>query len=457
MSMIPITADSLPARRMPAAPALPLVGGLPYLVRQPFTYLQQAQRDLGDIFKINLGVTSAVALGHPQHAQYILRDNARNYRKGGNMWTSVRTMFGNGLVVSEGDFWLRQRRMMQPHFHRRYISGLFEVMLTAIDEQMATWPTAADSFDLTSALNRMTMNVIVRTMFGAQLAEADFQRLSEAMTYAMDYLLVGIIQQSLPAWMPFPGQQRYREALRAFDEIVYRVIARCRAEEGGDSLLAMLLNTVDAETGEQMTDQQLRDEVATIFVAGYETTSIALSWAADFLARDNALQARLATEVDAVAGQAAPDLMALPRLKLARHTFQEALRLRPSAWFLPRLAVEADEIDGYPIPAGTQVVLLISHIHQHPGSWDAPEQFNPDRFDDEDRQTRHPFAYVPFGAGQRQCIGRDFAYMEGQLILTRMLQRFQLHPIGAEPAQPQLSTTLRPKGGVHLRLQTINR
>ncbi len=457
MSMIPITADSLPARRMPAAPALPLVGGLPYLMRQPFAYLQQAQRDLGDIFEINLGVTSAVVLGHPRHAQYILRDNVRNYRKGGNMWTSVRTMFGNGLVVSEGDFWLRQRRMMQPHFHRRYLSGLFAVMLTAIDEQMAAWPAAADSFDLTSALNRMTMNVIVRTMFGAQLAEADFQRLSEAMTYAMDYLLVGIIQQSLPAWLPFPGQRRYREALRVFDEIVYRVIARCRAEEGGDSLLAMLLNTVDEETGEQMTDQQLRDEVATIFVAGYETTSIALSWAADFLARDNALQARLAGEIATVAGQAAPDLTALSRLKLARHTFQEALRLRPSAWFLPRLAVEDDEIDGYPIPAGTQVILLISHIHQHPGSWDAPEQFNPDRFEDDGRQTRHPFAYVPFGAGQRQCIGRDFAYMEGQLILTRLLQRFQLHPISSEPAQPQLSTTLRPKGGVHLRLQTDNR
>ena len=453
-----MTQTTVPQARMPRIPTakrLPFVGALPHLLHKQFDYLRTAQQTHGDIFRIDLGLTDAVALNHPRHVQYVLRDNVRNFRKGGNMWTSVRSMFGNGLVVSEGDFWLRQRRMMQPHFHRRYLAGIFDLMLTAIDEQMATWPDDATDFDFLTAVNQMTMQVIVRTMFGAQLSDDEFKQLGIAMTHALDYLLVGIIGTALPTWMPMPGKQRYQAALQTFDEIVYRVIADSRTAKDETNLLAMLLNTVDAETGEQMTDQQLRDEVATIFVAGYETTAIALAWAADYLARDPALQTRLSTEIETAIGQNPPDLMSLRELGLVKQTFQEALRIRPSVWFLPRLTLEDDEIDGYPIPAGTQVALMISHIHHHPEQWDKPERFNPERFAQDTAQSRHPFAYVPFGAGQRQCIGRDFAYMEGQLILTRLLQHYQLAPTGA-PAQPQLTTTLRPKGGVNLSLQKQN-
>ncbi|MCO5194318.1 MAG: cytochrome P450 [Anaerolineae bacterium] len=439
---------------VPTAKRLPVIGALPYVARQPFDYLRNAWRQHGDIFRIDLGVTDAVVLSHPRHVQYVLRDNARNYRKGGNMWTSVRTLFGNGLVVSEGDYWLRQRRMMQPHFHRRYITGLLDLMLTAIDEQMALWPTSAETFNISAAFNDITMRVIVRTMFGTQVTDDEFDRLSTAMTHALDYLLIGIVGESLPKWTPLPGKKRYEAARTTFDEIVYRVIARSRASEDDISLLGMLLGMVDAETGEQMTDEQVRDEVATVFVAGYETTAIALAWAVDFLARDAALQDRLSAEINSVIGQDAPDIIALRSLDLVKRTFQEALRIRPSAWFLPRLTVEDDEIDGFSIPAGTQVALMINHIHHHPEQWEAPERFDPDRFFKDVAQSRHSFAYVPFGAGQRQCIGRDFAYMEGQLILARLLQRYRIRPNGA-PAQPDLSTTLRPKGGVHIRLEAL--
>lgn len=437
---------------IPTAPRMPLLGGIPHIVHQQFDYLHAAQRQYGDIYRVDLGVTDAVALSHPRHVQYVLRDNVRNFRKGGNMWASVRSLFGNGLVVSEGDYWLRQRRMMQPQFHRRHIAGLFDLMLTAIDELMATWPHSATGFDFSTAVNQITMQVIVRTMFGGQLDDDEFNRLSVAMTDALDYLLVGVVGESLPSWTPLPGKRRYAAARQTFDEIVYRVIARSRTAQNEANLLAMLLNTVDSETGEQMSDEQLRDEVATIFVAGYETTAIALAWAADYLARNVALQTKVTEAIDSAIGQDDPDLMSLRSLGLVKRTFQEALRIRPSAWFLPRLTVEDDEIDGYPIPAGTQVALMIYHIHHHPEQWDDPECFNPERFDDDIAQSRHAFAYVPFGAGQRQCIGRDFAYMEGQLILTRLLQRYQIRPYGP-PAQPQLSSTLRPKGGVRLNLE----
>ncbi|MDJ0755149.1 MAG: cytochrome P450 [Ardenticatenaceae bacterium] len=446
----PITSD-LVMHRMPTAARMPLVGSLPYLVRRPFDYLRQAHQQHGDIFRLDLGVTDAVMLNHPRHVQYILRDNVRNFRKGGNMWTSIRSLFGNGLVVSEGDFWLRQRRMMQPHFHRRYLVGLFDLMLSAIDEQLETWPAAAESFNISEAFNQITMRVIVRTMFGTQLGDQELNQLSEAITHALDYLLLGVVGESLPSWAPMPGKQRYLASRQTFDDIVYDVIGRSRKASNDTSLLGMLLNTVDAETGEQMTDQQVRDEVATIFVAGYETTAIALAWAADYLARDPELQGRLVREIDTTIGREAPDLNSLRSLDLVKRTFQEALRIRPSAWFLPRLTVEDDEIDGLPLPAGTQVALLISHIHHHPDQWAEPHRFDPDRFLPEVAKTRHPFAYVPFGAGQRQCIGRDFAYMEGQLILARLLQRWRLLPQG-DPARPQLSSTLRPKGGVKTQL-----
>ena len=449
--MISTVTSPTTALPIPTAPRVPLVGALPFMVRQQFDYLTTAHQQYGDIFRLDLGPTDAIVLNHPRHVQYVLRDNVRNYRKGGSMWASLRSMFGNGLVVSEGDFWLRQRRMMQPHFHRTYIAGLFELMLTEIDKQLAQWPQTAESFNLTKAFNQITMQVIVRTMFGAQLGETEFQRLSEAMTHALDYILIGTIGEALPKWMPLPGKRRYAAARRTFDEIVYDVIARSQKNQDETSLLAMLLNTVDAETGEQMTQEQLRDEVATIFVAGYETTSLALGWGTDYLARDAALQARLEAEIEATIGQDAPDLMSLRSLDLVKRTFQEALRIRPSAWFIPRLAVEADEIDGYHIPADAQIALLLTNIHHHPEQWDQPERFDPERFSPEASKTRHPFAYVPFGAGQRQCIGRDFAYMEGQLILTRLLQRYRLVPCG-EPVRPQLSTTMQPKGGMRITL-----
>ena len=446
---------SQPAQPIPFSARLPVIGALPQLIHKQFDYLHEAHQQHGDIFRIDLGLTEAIALNHPRHAQYVLRDNARNFRKGGNMWTSVRTMFGNGLVVSEGDFWLRQRRMMQPHFHHRYLAGLFDLMLTAIDDQIATWPQTATDFDFTTAVNQITMQVIVRTMFGTQLTNEEFDQLSDAITYALDYLLVGMISTTLPNWVPTPGKRRYQEALQTFDAIVYRVIAECRKGEGEANLLSMLLNTVDAETGEQMTDQQLRDEVATIFVAGYETTAIGLAWAAEYLARDQALQTRLATTIDTAIGTDIPELSTLRDLGLVKQTFQEALRIRPSVWFIPRETLEDDEIDGHLIPAGSQIALLVSHIHHHTDQWENPEQFNPDRFAQDKTKSRHPFSYIPFGAGQRQCIGRDFAYMEGQLILTRILQQYQLSPNG-NPATPQLTTTLRPKGGLSVRLKPRN-
>ena len=217
--------------------------------------------------------------------------------------------------------------------------------------------------------------------------------------------------------------------------------------------MAMLLDVVDDETGERMTDQQLRDEATTLFVGGYETTSIALTWVWDFLTHHPAVMEKLQAEVDAALGDRLPTFADLMNLPYCRMVLQEALRLRPSVWQLPRTAVVDDEIDGYHIPAGTNLIALIYMCHHHPEEWENPEMFDPERFRPEKTEERHKFAFLSFGAGQRKCIGMDFALMEGQLALAMVAQRYKLTRTTEHLAEPQLSTSLRPKGGVVVKLE----
>ena len=444
-------------KRMPLTRGLPLVGSLPQLIKNPFGFLMQARETYGDIYNLNLGISKMLILNNPRQMQHIMVDNVQNYRKGGGMWDALRAMLGNGLVVSEGSFWMRQRRMMQPQFHRQRIAALTELMVSAIDEALDTWEKSANgsNFNLSLAFSELTMKVITRTLFGAGLDQDEMNKVSKALDYAVNYILKAIVLSSLPKWMPAPGRKEFEKSIAQIDETVYRIIASSRENRGAENhLMAMLLDMVDDETGEGMTDQQLRDEVTTLFLAGYETTSIALTWAFDFLAHNPEMMEKLRAEVDTVVGSdRLPAFADLPKMPYSRMILNETLRIRPSAWQLPRTAIEDDEIDGYHIPAGTNLIGLIYMCHYHPNEWDNPEVFDPERFQSEKSEKRHKFAYMPFGAGQRKCIGMDFALMEGQLALAMVAQRYTLTKTSETLAEPQLSSTLRPKGGVVVKLE----
>lgn len=456
-SMTPSGSFATAVRQMPKTSNLPLIGSLPQLLRDPFGFVAQARQTHGDIYRLNLGLINVVVLNQPRHAQYVLRDNAANYSKSGPMWNAVRGMLGNGLVVSEGDFWLRQRRMMQPQFHRQRLAALQTLMVEAIAEALDSWEAAADGvtpFDLTPGFNRLTMKVIVRTLFGTGLTAQEMDDTAEAMTYALDFLMKAILVEPLPGWLPVPGRRKYQRALARFDEIVYGIIAQCRAGKlADDHLLAMLLDVVDEETGEGMTDQQLRDEVATLFLAGYETTSLALSWALHHLMQHPEMMGKMQAEVDGALDGRQPTLADLPQLPYTRMVLQEAMRLQPPSYWLPRTAVADDEIDGYHNPAGTQVVSLTYMYHRHPEHWENADEFDPERFTPERSANRHRYAWIPFGAGQRLCIGRDFAMMEGQLALAMVAQRFNITAVPDHEVKPMLSSTLRPKNGVMVTLE----
>lgn len=439
---------------LPRTLGWPLVGSLPRLLRDPFRFLIEARARYGDIYELNLGLNRVVILNHPRHAQHIFRDNAANYRKGGAMWDTLRVMLGNGLVVSEGDYWLRQRRMIQPHFHRQRIAMMAERMLEAIDESLAEWPEKADAFNAGEAMSPITMNVILKTMFGVGLEAEEMNRAGEAITYTLNYLMLGAVTESLPGWLPIPGRQQNVQARQTFDEIIYRLIERKREAKIEDgSLLSMLMDTVDEETNAQMTAQELRDEVATFFAAGYDTTSIALAWTVHFLTREPEVVEKLEAEIKAVVGDRRPTVMELRQMPYSRMVLQESMRLRPSSWLVPRTAVTDDVIDGYHVPAGRMLLSLSYMYHRHPEQWHDPDRFDPERFTPERMARRHNYAWSPFGGGQRMCIGKEFALMEGQLALIRMVQQFRMTAVPGREVKPQLSGTLRPKGGVWVQLQ----
>lgn len=444
------------ASRLPPRVGLPLVGALPSLIRNPGSFLLSSRARHGDVYSIDLGPTRCIALNHPRHAQHVLRDNARNYSKGGPLWDSIADILGDGLPTSDGALWLRQRRMLQPHFHRERLLNMTALMMKAIHENLQEWEQAAASgepFDAYNGFARMAMNMVVKTMLGADISTAEADTVAREMDYAVGFLLAGVLAHSLPGWLPFPGRQRFKQAIQTIDEILFRLIEQHRSKPsktGGD-LLGMMLDSVDAETGERMSDREIRDEAISIFLAGYETSCSAMSFALALLLERPELLQSVRTEIDETLGRDQGGQMI--RLPLTLMVLQETLRLYPPSYWIPRTAVAEDVVDGFRIPAGSMVALMTYAIHHHPDSWERPEQFDPWRFSPERSAGRHPLAWLPFGGGQRQCIGKDFALMEGQLVFAQLLSRYEIEFVPGYRMEPNFAVALRPRGGVQVKVR----
>jgi cytochrome P450 len=258
---------------------------------------------------------------------------------------------------------------------------------------------------------------------------------------------------SLPERVPTPRNRRFSRALSTVDKIVYSMIEERRAGRiVADDLLSMLMEARDAETGESMSDKQLRDEVMTIFLAGHETTASSLSWALYLVSKDPNVEEKLAAEVDAALNGRTPAMEDLPNLPYTRMVIEEALRLYPPAWAFGRQAIADDEIGGYRIPANSSVLVSPWITHRHPAFWDRPQQFDPERFTAEKSAGRPRYAYFPFGGGPRQCIGNEFAMMETQLVLAMIAQQFKFRLVPGQRVEPDPSVTLRPKGTLAMTL-----
>lgn len=435
-----------------------LVGVLPEIARPEtrFDVVREYQRQYGDAIHVKLGFKNSYLLAHPDYVKHVLVDKRENYPKSAT-YDEIKAFLGNGLLTSEGDFWLRQRRMMQPHFHLKAIARLADQITELTGELLTDWThRAAQGEEVESAheMMRLTLRVVARTLLGVDASGA-----AEVVGRELPFVLEHTANRTLslwapPRWWPTPNNRRFQRALSALDAEVYGLIDR-RRQEGGShgALLDMLLAARDEETGTGMTDLQLRDEVMTIFLAGHETTANALTWTFYLLSQHPEAARRLEEEVDAVLGDRRPTFDDLPKLAYTGRVFEEAMRRFPPIPYIERVAVADDVIGGYHIPAGAEVGLNIGLVHHHPEFWDDPDTFDPDRFLPERVAERHRFAYLPFGGGGRVCIGNNFAMMEGKLVLAMIAQRFRLHLRPGHPVLREPTLTQRPKHGMPLKLE----
>ena len=412
----------------------------------------------GDLFRLKLGPRTLYVISSPVLAQEILIDRNKDFPKNDGI---LRLLLGNGLVTNnDHESWLVQRRMMQPVFHRQRLTDMGEKMraasgrLNARLEAQITQPGSSVRIDLADEMMQVTLDIITQVMFSADVlgqAGTVGPAISEAV-----HFLQGRVQSpfSLPINWPLPSHQKFNRAKETLDQIILEIIANRRSshDRPGD-LLDMLLEARDADTGEVMSDKQLRDEVLTIFAAGHETTAHTLGFAFVALAQHPVVLARVQHELDTVLeGRTATmnDLEHLPEIK---RVLEETLRLYPAAPLIsPRVNVHDEHLGGYDLPKGSLLLTSIFNTQRNPNFWPEPETFNPNRWL-EPAENRHRLAYMPFGAGPRKCIGNNLALMEGQLILASVLQQFELYLEPGQTVIPEQAVTLQPKGGLKMLLR----
>lgn len=411
-------------------------------------------RTHGDLVCLR-GLWATFILIDPKHVEYVLQTNSRNYRKGKN-FQEIKASTGNGLFVSEGDAWLRQRRLAQPAFHRQRIASFARIMTDSTEEMLERWRPCAErgeTVQVDAEMLRLTLGIVGKALFSRDLSdEAD--TVSQSFEIIRKHTTKRVMSLvKLPASLPTPQNRRFRKALSRADRVVYDLIAERRRRQGNpDDLLSLLMAARDEETGEGLSDQELLDQAKTIIGAGYETTTQALAWTWYLLARHPEIEERLHAEISDVLGGRTPAAEDLPRLKYTLMVFQEAMRLYPPAWAMTRAAIEADEIGGYRVPANSEIMLLPYITHRHPKYWEKPEEFYPEHFLPEKAAARSHFTYFPFGGGPRQCIGNNFALMEAQLIMATVAQKYRLRLVDEREIEPDTSITLRPRGGVRVTL-----
>lgn len=457
----PPTAD-VAARALPGPRGLDVVRAAWRLKQDPLAALSEGVARFGDAFALPFAPWTLVLLNHPDHVAHVLTDGAGRYGRSPN-YAELEPVIGKGLLTNDGSPWRRQRRISQPMFHRKALAGnLGPIVRRAADDLLADWRGRGDAtFDLVHDAHRLALRVAGLSLFSRDLGgQAD--QLSRSLSVALPF--VQRRTESLvrpPLWLPLPDHLRFFLARLGLDRLVRDLIDdRRRAHEARPDLLGRLLDARDPETGEAMSDRQLRDEVMTFLLAGHETTGNALAWTFHELSRRPDVAARLEAEVDGVTGGRLVVHDDLPSLELVAHVVQEALRLHPPAWVIERHALEDDAVAGHRVPRGAIVMLSPWTTHRHPAFWQQPGRFDPDRWAGGRALAKgaygqapgaHARAYFPFGGGQRQCIGEEFALLELRLVLARVVQAVRLEAAPGHHVAHCAGVTLRPKNGVLVR------
>lgn len=443
-------------RHYPPGPRqiFPLSGLLSYR-KGPLPFFQNLAAQFGDLSYFRLGPQEAFFLNHPDYIKDVLVTNHASFHKGLALQRAKR-LLGEGLLTSEDEVHRRQRRLAQPAFHRSRIASYARAMTAYGSQTCARWRDG-DTLDMSAEMMQLTLGIVGKTLFDADVV-SDAQEVGEAMTVVMDlFNTITIPFFELIQKLPLPQLRRFDTAKARLDAIIYRLIEQRRlaGEDRGD-LLSMLLLAQDTEVdGGGMTDEQLRDELMTIFLAGHETTANALTWTWYLLSQNPEAEARLHEEIDRVLEGRLPDFDDVAKLKYTEMVLAESMRLYPPAWALGRLAMEDFEIGGYVVPRKSLVLMSQFVMHRDPRYFADPLKFDPDRWTTEARESRPQFSYFPFGGGPRRCIGEGFAWMEGILLIATIARQWQMRLVPNHPVVLKPVITLRPKYG--MRMTVIRR
>lgn len=447
-----------PTRPIPVHPGLPIVGNTLEYLRDPLAFLNRLQAQYGPERMVRIAVGGRVTnlILKPEETKQVIQENNRNYGRG-KSFAILRAFLGNGLLTSEGDFWRRQRRLAQPAFHRQKLAVLAETMIDEADQWVNRLLKAdrSNPVNVSAAVTDATLRIVTKTLFGSGLGDQvdDLATALAALNHVANDALINPI--SLPKWVPTPGNQTFRRATQQVNDLIYGIIRERRAsDESRDDLLDMLLRAVDDETGEAMSDTQLRDEMVTLFVAGHETTAVSMAWTLYLLAQHPDVVLRAKTEISTVLGDrvrpSADDLRAMPFLV---QIINESLRLYPPAWVMSRLSLGPDRLGEHLIEPNQGVLVSPYVLHHDPDVWPDPERFDPERFLPEAVKNRHSYSFLPFGGGPRLCIGNQFALMEMQVLLIALLSRFTLRPAAGGPVRTNPLISLRPKTAIRVHLE----
>lgn len=431
------------------------------------SYLLQARRDFphvlfkvakeyGEVVHLNYGPRPTFFVTGPKGVEHILQSNQHAYQGFNYSHVQLRPLLGNGLLTSEGEIWLKHRRLAQQAFHKAQLQTLSQLMTQTIQNFVEKWDARIHqetTLNIGDEMGLMTLGVVSESLFGTKMGERAIL-VRDAWPLVLDHMVARMLNPiRIPEQIPSPGNRQYKKSLGMLNDAVYSLIADHRA--GGEeksNLLGMLIAARDQKLATHFDDQELRDEVMTILLAGHETCANALTWTLYLLARHPEAQERLAAEAASVLGGRPATYEDLPQLPYTAMVFNEGLRLYPPAWIMARDVLEDDEVDGWRIPQGALVFLSPYVTHRRPEFWQTPLGFNPEHFSPEQVEDRPRFAYFPFGGGQRQCLGKNFALVEAQLALPMLVQKYRFSvQANVEEAYPAYN--MRPQHPIFLKLE----
>lgn len=436
-----------------------LLGPAYYVRREPLKWIPQWIQDYGEICTIVTSLGQATVVASPDLARQVLADHYANYQQKSKAYMVLKLLLGNGLVTSEGEFWRGQRKLVQPAFHRRRLDALFAMMVERVTDcadRLAPLAATKGVVDFSPLLSQLTLDVISRAMFSSDVqgAAADVSHHIAVLNEYALRMLRNPLLFLLPLTVPTPLSHRQVHSRNALESIVRGIIqSRRRHPSEHDDLLSMLLSACEEGTGRGMSDEQLRDEVMTIFVAGHETTANAMAWLLYLVSQNPEVEARLLAEIDRYWPEDGLSASNISLFSYTRQVIEESLRVYPSIWSIGRRCTEEDDLGGYKIPVGMNIVIPIFYFHWSERYWTEPKKFDPDRFSPERRPSPEPMVYFPFGAGPRSCVGMHFALQELMIITLIFYRRFRFELEPGFTVEPDPLITLRPKHGMRMILR----